>query len=367
MLKKLLIILSILGLYLTNINANENKMFQTVEKNKATLVKNDSSKGFCNVCGMHLTKFYKTNHVTEFKNGKKEQYCSIHCQAKIHTDFKDNIKNIQVVDTNSLKLIDAKNAFYVVGSTKKGTMTPISKYAFLTMKEANKFQKSFGGEIKSFNETLEIAKKGQIADDQMISKNRIKMAKKGKNIFKAMCKKGNYPEFNSIGEVKKYLIDHKSCKHIKGKKLQAVSIYLFNPILAQDKSKMIKVPEDAKCPVCGMFVAKYPKWVASISIHNKHSHYFDGVKDMMKFYFNPIKYSHNHSKNDIAKIQVTDYYSLNTIDAKKAFYVIGSNIYGPMGKELIPFKNKKEANDFLEDHYGEKVLSFDDITEKMLF
>ena len=38
-----------------------------------------------------------------------------------------------------------------------------------------------------------------------------------------------------------------------------------------------------------------------------------------------------------------------------------------MGKELIPFKNKKEANDFLEDHYGEKVLSFDDITEKMLF
>ena len=39
----------------------------------------------------------------------KEQYCSLHCQAQIHNDFEDKIKEIQVVDTNSLKLIDAKS------------------------------------------------------------------------------------------------------------------------------------------------------------------------------------------------------------------------------------------------------------------
>jgi hypothetical protein len=65
------------------------EMFQTVNPKDATLVKSDSSKEFCNVCGMHLTKFYKTNHVTEFKNGHKEQYCSIHCQAKVDEAFKE--------------------------------------------------------------------------------------------------------------------------------------------------------------------------------------------------------------------------------------------------------------------------------------
>ena len=48
---------------------------------------------------------------------------------------------------------------------------------------------------------------------------------------------------------------------------------------------MIEVPEDAKCPVCGMFVSKYPKWVAQIKIKMDIYHYFDGVKDMMKFLF----------------------------------------------------------------------------------
>ena len=365
--KTLLLLGLMLSFIFTSATASENKMFQTVNKEKATLVKKDSAKKFCNVCGMHLTKFYKTNHVSEFKNGKKEQYCSIHCQAKVHKHFKKNIKNIQVVDTNSLKLINAKEAFYVIGSSKKGTMTPISKYAFSSKVDASEFQAKFGGKIKSFEQTLKIAEDGQKAANNMISKKRMKMAKKGKNIFNSLCKKDDYPEFNTIGEAKKYLIDHKSCKNIKKKKLQAVSIYLFNPILAEDKKKMIKVSEEAKCPVCGMFVSKYPKWVAQIKINSKDTHSFDGVKDMMKFYFNPNKFSHNHSKQDISKILVTDYYSLNAINAKKAYYVIGSNIYGPMGKELIPFKTKKEANDFSKDHYGKKILSFDEITESILY
>lgn len=348
----------------TSLSANE--MFQTVQANEATLVKTDSSKNFCNVCGMHLTKFYKTNHVSEFKNGNKEQYCSIHCQANIHENFADKIKNIQVVDTNSLKLIDAKTAFYVVGSSKKGTMSAVSKYAFLTKDEASKFQKEFGGEIYSFDETLKIAKKSLDKDSKMIDKKRIPMAKKGKKIFETLCKDNITKEFNSVGEAKQYLIDKKVCKNLDPKMQQAVSIYLFNPILAADKSKMLEVPRDGKCPVCGMFVAKFPKWVAAIKI-DEHTHYFDGVKDMMKFYLSPIKFEHNHKNSDISKMIVTDYYSLNAIDAKNAFYVFGSNIYGPMGEELIPFEKESQAKDFLNSHFGKKILKFEDIKEDILY
>ena len=84
----LLIFLS--ALIFTNLSADE--MFQTVDPKDATLVKTDSSKEFCNVCGMHLTKFYKTSHATEFKNGHKEQYCSLPCQAQIEEACRQNQK-----------------------------------------------------------------------------------------------------------------------------------------------------------------------------------------------------------------------------------------------------------------------------------
>ena len=363
--KKSINLLMILFAFIfTNLNAEE--MFQTVEAKDATLVKTDSSKEFCNVCGMPLTKYYKTNHVTEFKNGHKEQYCSLHCQAQIHENYEDKIKYIQVVDTNSLKLIDASKAFYVIGSSKEGTMSPVSKYAFASKEEAEKFQKEFGGKIHDFQESLKIAKENLSKDNEILDEKRAPIAKKGKKIFESMCDAKQFKEFNSIGEAKQYLIDNNTCKNLDSQMLQAVSIYLYNPILALDKSKMMNVPQEAKCPVCGMFVSKFPKWVAQIQLKDGHIHYFDGIKDMMKFYFNPAKYKHPHEKEDILQINATDYYSLELIDAQKAYYVIGSNIYGPMGEEIIPFKNEDEAKKFMTDHFGKSLVKFSKIKEEMV-
>ena len=362
--KKILgLFIFLFGMFFSSLNAAE--MFQTVEAKDATLIKTDSSKEFCNVCGMHLTKYYKTNHTAEFKNGHKEQYCSLHCLSEVHKDYEQKIKNIQVVDTNSLKLIDAKKAFYVVGSSKEGTMSPISEYAFSTKIEAEKFKKEFGGEIHTFEETLKLSKDKLDKDNEILDEKRVPIAIKGKKIFESMCDVNQIKEFNSIGEAKQYLIDNNTCKNLDSSMLQAVSIYLYNPLYAADKSKMINIPEDAKCPVCGMFVSKFPKWVAQIQLQDGHNHYFDGVKDMMKFYFNPTKY-HAHSNEKILQMNVTDYYSLESTDAKKAYYVLGSNVYGPMGEELIPFKNQDEAKKFMADHFGKKVLSFEEIKEDLL-
>ena len=61
---------------------------------------------------------------------------------------------------------------------------------------------------------------------------------------------------------------------------------------------------------------------------------------------------------------VTDYYSQKTIDGTKAFFVIGSNITGPMGNELIPFKQKSDAQTFMSDHNGKAIVSFDNIKQE---
>jgi copper chaperone NosL len=125
----------------------------------------------------------------------------------------------------------------------------------------------------------------------------------------------------------------------------------------------IAVPEKAKCPVCGMFVSKYPKWAAE-AVVGANSYYFDGVKDMMKWYRHPDEYGID--PRAISALFVTDYYSLEKIPAGTAHYVVGSNVYGPMGNELIPFKTLQSAQTFAKEHDGKTVVSFDAITEEMV-
>jgi copper chaperone NosL len=68
----------------------------------------------------------------------------------------------------------------------------------------------------------------------------------------------------------------------------------------------------------------------------------------------------------VAAVVVKDYYTQISIDALKAFYVIWSDMYGPMGHEPIPFEKEADAKRFMEDHKGRKILRFKDITPKVI-
>lgn len=115
-----------------------------------------------------------------------------------------------------------------------------------------------------------------------------------------------------------------------------------------------------------MFVAKYPDFVAQIVFKDNSQAFFDGVKDMMKYYFNLAKYNPGKHVADIKTVAVTDYYTLTLVDGLTAYYVIGSDVYGPMGKELIPFKGEAEAKEFMKDHAGKAILTFKDIKPETL-
>lgn len=124
-------------------------------------------------------------------------------------------------------------------------------------------------------------------------------------------------------------------------------------------------PKDT-CPVCGMFVALYPDWTAKVTDDKGRTHYFDGAKDMFKFILNPGKYKPGLARENLTAFQVTDYYTLKGMDAQKAFYVIGSDVPGPMGHELIPLQTKADALEFMVDHKGVKMFTFDEVTLELL-
>ncbi|MCW8905650.1 MAG: nitrous oxide reductase accessory protein NosL [Sedimenticola sp.] len=124
-------------------------------------------------------------------------------------------------------------------------------------------------------------------------------------------------------------------------------------------------PRDT-CPVCGMFVAKYPSWVASVQYRDGHMHHFDGAKDLYKYLLDLPRWAPGHQAENIVTIGVTEYYSLALIDAQQAWYVIGSDVLGPMGHELIPLESEEDANAFMQDHKGVRILRHGEVTQEML-
>ncbi len=147
--------------------------------------------------------------------------------------------------------------------------------------------------------------------------------------------------------------------------LTLASTVLLRTPLAGDKPYVKPGPMD-KCPVCGMFVAKYPDFVAEILFKDGSYAVFDGAKDMFKYYLNLQRYNPTKKASDIDSVYVTNYYSLSLIDAARALFVVGSNMYGPMGKELIPFEKEDDAREFMADHVGKSLLRFQEVSMETL-
>jgi copper chaperone NosL len=120
------------------------------------------------------------------------------------------------------------------------------------------------------------------------------------------------------------------------------------------------------CPVCGMLVAKYPHWIAIARYQDGHAHFFDGAKDLFKYLHELPKYAPDHRREDLSGLYVTEFYGLTRIDARQAWYVIGSDVLGPMGHELVPLESREDAEEFLRDHLGRRILGFDEVTPQLL-
>jgi len=360
--KKTVLLITIL----LSVQSSASEMFTKRASAEPTLIQEGAKKQWCPICGMSLKKFYKTSHATE-----KKQFCSMRCLAVSIGSTSSN--EIKVVDAKTEKLIDAKSAFYVVESDIFGTMSEVSKIAFANEHNAKAFAEEYDGEVVCFQKAFEMAQKSLESDIAMLTKKKEKrIYPMGKKIFAKKCQQAiDFSRFSSINALKASLINDGLCQNLKGMQSQAVTLYLWEVKrvkLLEHSDEVIHVSKEEKCPVCGMFTYKYPKWAAQIYYGEKHFS-FDGVKDLMKFYFDATKWGKYTDKirDKISKILVTDYYSQKAIDGTKAYYVIGSDVPGPMGNELIPFAQESDAKSFFDDHHAKTIVRFDKIVEKEVY
>jgi copper chaperone NosL len=124
--------------------------------------------------------------------------------------------------------------------------------------------------------------------------------------------------------------------------------------------------EKEKCPVCGMFVAKYPDFLSTVRFKDGTHAWFDGPKDLFRFTLGMKRYAPARRPEDVEAVFVKDYYSLEMIDGRTAYYVEGSDVYGPMGRELVPFGREEDAKQFMKDHKGKSLFRYGEITTEVL-
>lgn len=120
------------------------------------------------------------------------------------------------------------------------------------------------------------------------------------------------------------------------------------------------------CPVCGMFVAKYPLWLATLVWSDGAVFHFDGAKDLFKYLGDLPRWAPGRKREDVVKVGVTTYYEGERVNAFRAVYVLGSDVYGPMGHEAVPHATRADAEEFVKDHAGRRIVATRDLTAALM-
>lgn len=126
------------------------------------------------------------------------------------------------------------------------------------------------------------------------------------------------------------------------------------------------IPAAARCPVCGMYPARFPRWAAQTVFRDGASHYFDSPVDQFAYLQKIDRYGKGYSREDVVVSYVTDHAAGQWIDAKRAFYVQGSTALGPMRTTDLPaFSSRQAADQFARTHGG-TVLTVAQVTPELI-
>lgn len=136
---------------------------------------------WCPLCGMNLKMYHQTSNRLTLSDGSKIQTCSIFCAAQIYEKRATEIDRWEVVDYETKGWIDAKKAQWLIGSDIPGVMTAVSKIAFLSREDVQRYQKKHGGTIGNFDDALNRTLSDMGSDRKMIMARVAERAKMGKD------------------------------------------------------------------------------------------------------------------------------------------------------------------------------------------
>lgn len=128
---------------------------------------------FCKYCGMDRNTFAYSRMRITYDDGTVFGMCSLHCAViDIALNIDTPIAAIRVGDYLTNKLINAEQAYWVIGGDKTGVMTKRAKWAFENSWDADTFIMENGGELAGFDEAVKASFEDMYEDIQMIRNKR---------------------------------------------------------------------------------------------------------------------------------------------------------------------------------------------------
>lgn len=146
----------------------------------------------------------------------------------------------------------------------------------------------------------------------------------------------------------------------------AVVLALAGCKAADQVAEPLEISSSTPCSLDGMVLADYPGPKAQIHYAQGEPDFFCDTVEMFSIYLRP------EQKRGITGVFVQDMGKAdwmtpkgNWIDARNAFYVVGSRREGSMGPTIASFSSDLDAQKFAAE-YGGKVLPFDKVTPDMV-
>lgn len=133
---------------------------------------------------------------------------------------------------------------------------------------------------------------------------------------------------------------------------------------ATTKTAPVHFQSGDECHVCGMLIEGFPGPKGqAITEKGQHVRKFCSTRDMFAWALQPENVNRQHTLyvHDMAQTEWQSPNDTVLIDAREAFYVVGSGRAGAMGPTLASFGTESAAQEFMKE-YGGKVLEYSEIT-----
>ena len=153
---------------------------------------------------------------------------------------------------------------------------------------------------------------------------------------------------------------------VSGRKKAAIIFLLpiiFLPLLfgctGPSVTGPVKIENHKECPLCGMYPARYPLFHCQIVFKDGTYEAFDSAAGLLVYLYFSDKTG--FEVKDYDAIYFKDYVKESWIESQTTFFVIGSEILGPMGIEFLPADNEAAAKELVKQERGAEIIHFKNI------
>ena len=115
--------------------------------------------------------------------------------------------------------------------------------------------------------------------------------------------------------------------------------------------------KEARCRNCGMRIDPGSQWRAELVSADGTVTTFDTPRCALQ--------SWRSGKTPAKSLRALDYYDRQSRDGNDVRFVIGGDVVGPMGPDLVPV-DPARVSKFIQDHAGQRALRLEEVTLDVL-